>query len=728
MKKIISTVFALIVAVSTVSLTAHAASSFNSPGAMPTVTVTNATTNPCSSGPINGCWQTSATAVPGDVLAVHIYYKNTSNEPAYETTLAIQPSRSGTNVSFYGGVASISGPRATGTATATLSEVTTITAINDACWKPTANSACQPVNMSALFGSSGFNIGTVAPGQQGILVARFRVDGTPTNNDQCQIDMFTADDYSIDDGDSTVLRWNTTDCDYVLLSGTSGNLNADGSRTVSPGSTTTYTLRAYDSNGNLEDTDTLTVSVNDQNDQCEIDSFDADDYSIDEGDSVELSWETTDCDYVTLTDVSGNLNPDDDRTVSPSNTRTYTLRAYDDNGNLDDTDTLTVDVDEENQNETCDIDSFSASPSTITRGSSTTLRWYTNGDVDYVTVSGLSGDRSEDGSVTVSPYSTTTYTLRAYCNNGDTETDTETVYVNTAEVSTAPQAITTVAIVLGGTQARLNGIAVPNTTTSGTTAWFEWGTSGAFGNRTNAQSMTSGTNSQYYSDLISGLVPGGRYYYRAAVQNQYGTAYGDTVTFQTTRTTTTTVPVVQPPVRNVVVSQSAPSLLELSVESNYDRMCINGNIDYTITYKNISGQTLEKTVLRFTHPKEITYMMSSKGNYEVVDRTMTIDLGSVAPGETGTVTVHARINDTAIRGNLAVATATVVYTNAKTNGQEDAIAYSLITVSDDCPNLLGASAFGFGTFLPNTLIGWLLLILVILALIVLARNIYRKKE
>jgi hypothetical protein len=728
MKKIISTALALIVAVSTVSMTAHAASSFNNPGAMPTMTVTNATTNPCSAGPINGCWQTSATAVPGDVLAVHIYYKNTSNEPAYETTLAIQPSRNGTNVSFYGGVASISGPRATGTATATLSQTTTITAINDACWKPTASSACQPVNMSALFGTSGFNIGTVAPGQQGILVARFRVDGTPTNTDQCQIDTFDADDYLIDDGDSTVLRWNTTDCDYVLLSSVSGNQSADGSRTVSPGSTTTYTLRAYDNNGNLDDTDTLTVSVNDQNDQCEIDSFDADDYSIDEGDSVELSWETTDCDYVTLTDVSGNLNADDDRTVSPSNTRTYTLRAYDDNGNLDDTDTLTIDVDEEQQNQTCDIDSFSASPSTITRGSSTTLRWYTTGDVDYVTVSGLSGNRSEDGSVTVSPYTTTTYTLRAYCNNGDTETDTETVYVNSAEVSTAPQAITTVATVLGGTQARLNGIAVPNTTTSSTTAWFEWGTSGAFGNRTNAQSMTSGTNSQYYSDLISGLTPGGRYYYRAAVQNQYGTAYGDTVTFQTTRTTTTTVPVVQPPVRNVVVSQSAPSPLELRVESNYDRMCINGNIDYTITYKNISGQTLEKTVLRFTHPKEITYMMSSKGNYEVVDRTMTIDLGSVAPGETGTITVHARINDAAIRGNLAVATATVVYTNAKTNGQEDAIAYSLITVSDECPNLLGASVFGFGSFLPNTLIGWLLLILVILALIVLARNIYRKKE
>jgi hypothetical protein len=86
------------------------------------------------------------------------------------------------------------------------------------------------------------------------------------------------------------------------------------------------------------------------------------------------------------------------------------------------------------------------------------------------------------------------------------------------------------------------------------------------------------------------------------------------------------------------------------------------------------------------------------------------------------------VNETAVRGNLTVATATVVYTNTVSRAQEDATAYSLITVSDDCPNLLGASVAGFGSFLPNTLLEWLLLILVILALIVLGRHMYKKKE
>ncbi len=656
MKKFITNMLVAVLGIALFAPVAFAGGFNDGPQDLPTVRVVNQTQNPCSGGPGASCWNTSVNARPGDTISVAIYYHNTTNQTAPNVSIGLGPKNGSASSShtLRGGVAVNGMVVAEGSASVLLSSSQTLTFIPGSVrWYPS-----QTINTphtllaseNSLFTTSGLPIGDIAPGwsMQGSVVASFKV----SQND-------------------------TTPSDR----------------------------------------------------QCYINSFDADDYSIDDGDSARLSWDTTDCDYVTLTDVSGNLDPNDSRTVWPSNTRTYTLRAYDFNGNLDDTDTLTITVDDNNNNDTCDIDSFSASPSTITRGNSATLRWYTSGDVDYVTISGLSGDRSDDGSVTVSPYSTTTYTLRAYCANGNTRTDSETVYVNNTDTSSAPQAITTVATVLGGTQARLNGIAVANTTNY-TTAWFEWGVSGTFGNRTNAQSITSGSTSQYMSELIGGLVPGVRYYYRTVVQNQNGTAYGDTVAFQTIKSSspvivTPSAPVVQ---SNVVVAQSAPSLLELRVESTYDRMCVNGQIDYTITYKNISSQTLDNAVLRFTHPKEITYLTASRGNYEVVDRTMTIALGSVAPGETGMITIRARVNDTAVTGNLTVATASVVYTNTKTKAQEDAIAYSLITVSNDCPNLLGASTFGFGSFLPNTLLGWLLLILVILALIVLARNIYRKKE
>lgn len=418
----------------------------------------------------------------------------------------------------------------------------------------------------------------------------------------------------------------------------------------------------------------------------------------------------------------------------------------------------------------CIIDSFYASPTTVASGGYTTLYWNTT-NCDTVTIDWVT--YPVDGSGSFGPlYSGKNYELRATrsamtqtrniyvgvtqvnptyaCNDGyDNDSDGRTDYpsdsgcygptdndeYNQVITNTQPQAITTVVSSLTQTSARLNGIAIPNSTYP-TTAWFEWGTSGAFGSRTSTQSVPSNNTSTYISDTISGLTGGAVYYYRTVVQNQNGTAYGEPVRFQAIRTTT----IVTNPTRvitrvvtnrDVVVANSAPSLLELRVENIYDRMCVGGEMDYTVTYRNISSQTLQNAVLRINHPKELTFINSSRGDYEVVDRTVTIALGDVAPGQQGVVQVRARVNSEAITGNLAVTTATVVYTNTSTRAQEDAIAYSLITVSADCPNtgnVLGASAFGLGSFFPTTLVGWLLLILIILALIVIGRQLYKKRE
>src|ERR1019366_3946373 len=103
---------------------------------------------------------------------------------ANNVMLGVSPSRSGTLVTFTGGVAATNAPRATGTATVTLSQVETITSESQsgpyqADWYPSANSSPQPVNTDQLFGN-GFPIGSMAPGAQGVLVVRFIVNGTPT--------------------------------------------------------------------------------------------------------------------------------------------------------------------------------------------------------------------------------------------------------------------------------------------------------------------------------------------------------------------------------------------------------------------------------------------------------------------------------------------------------------------------------------------------------------------
>jgi hypothetical protein len=358
------------------------------------------------------------------------------------------------------------------------------------------------------------------------------------------------------------------------------------------------------------------------------------------------------------------------------------------------------------------------------------------------------GNQNASGSMSISPYTSTTYTLTlngGNCSGNGTQSQSLTVNVTQPYYNNGggtyyaqPQALTTVASVLNSYSAVLNGIAVPNMNYGSTSAWFEYGSTTGLGNRTSAQVVTA-NGSNPYSTNISGLVPGATYYYRAVVQNQNGTAYGSIVPFTTPSasvlsTTTHVAPtrvIVQTrtvTTNNGLVAKSQPSLFKLEVDSSYDHMCIGGNIDYTVNYQNISGQDLQNSILRITFPGELTYASSSQGSYDVTDRTLTISLGTVQAGEQGSVTVHAQVNDQAVQGKLAVITATMVYTNPATLAQEQAIAYSLITISNDCPSVLGASVFGFGSFLPQTLLAWLLLILVILALIVLARALSRRND
>jgi len=79
------------------------------------------------------------------------------------------------------------------------------------------------------------------------------------------------------------------------------------------------------------------------------------------------------------------------------------------------------------------IDSFSASPSTITQGSSATLSWNTT-NATTVTIDQSIGGVSGDGSRSVSPSTTTTYTLTANGDGGPV-TQSVTVTVNVPQVS-----------------------------------------------------------------------------------------------------------------------------------------------------------------------------------------------------------------------------------------------------------------------------------------------------
>jgi len=608
MKKIIISAFAFALTVF-LSSSNVSAQTFNNPGEIPVVTITNASLRPCSGVVTNGCWKQSETAAPGEVIAVQIYYKNTSNTTAQNVSLYLSPKTTGTAVSvnYFGGVGNSVTNKATGNASLTLSSPATVTYMPGSArfYSGTSMSALT-VDENELFSNNGALIGSVTPGSQGVVVVNFQVGQSQVVNPQ-----------------------------------------------------TTYQC----------------------NDGIDNDSDGRTDYAGG--------------------DLSCTSNTDN------------TENTYDTPTN------------------SCDANLYSsASSSYINSGGSVTLSWNTSGLSSLNIYPNVGSIANNSGSTIVYPTVSTVYTLSGYgC--GNTYSRTVNVYVNATNPNpntNLPQAVTTVATILSTTQARLNGIAVPNTTYGNATAWFEWGASGYMGNKTNTQTVNSSSAANTnISDVVGSLVPGTWYYYRTVVQNQNGIAYGDIQRFNTQPTTTTTT-ISKPNIVVVNTSKSQASLLELKIENSYDNACLNEYVDYTISYTNISKQNLKDTVLRFTNPKEVTYINNNtRGKYDVVDRTLTIDLGDLSAGENGQIIVRGRINSSAIENSLSVATATIVYTNTITKAQEDAMAYSLITLDNDCPNLLGASTVGFWSFLPNTLLEWLLLILVILGLIVLGRNLYTKK-
>ena len=140
-----------------------------------------------------------------------------------------------------------------------------------------------------------------------------------------------------------------------------------------------------------------------------VTSFSAAPTSIDSGSSATLSWATSGASSVaitpgtfTSTSASGSTN------VSPAATTTYTLTATNAAGSTTSTTTVTV-----NAASKPVISSFTANPTVITAGSSSTLSWATNGATSIAVTPGTFTSTSASGSTRVSPTATTTYTLTA---------------------------------------------------------------------------------------------------------------------------------------------------------------------------------------------------------------------------------------------------------------------------------------------------------------------------
>ncbi len=621
-----------------------------------------------SNGIVSPCWpNTSITANPGDWVNIRIYYHNSSDQTgtpvtATNTKVSLSGSLGSSNShTFSGNITSNQGNLNLGSVSVNIADGSSqsLTFIS-ANWTPDQGAGGTSQSGSGIMGS-GFTLGSIAPGfaHQGSVVVSLKVSSTAVHSN-CTINSFTASPNGINQGDSSNLSWSTSNCNTASITSL-GSVNVNDSRNVSPSSTTTYILNASDSSIGSVVTRSVIVTVNNyQPSNCTISNFYASPTTINSGNSSTLYWNTNNCSSVTISNLGYNVPTSsyNGQTIYPQNTTTYTLNAYDNNGNLDSTMQTTVNVINQNTNcgynsfwngsycqvnnyNSCTISNFTASPTVISSGGSSTLNWNTNG-CSSVTISNLGYNVPTSGNQVIYPTYTTNYILTAYGNGGGQQSQSVTVSINNYGVCPA----------------------------------------GTFWN---------------VNHCATAIIPVAPVVYTNPVHN--------TVIQNTT-----------------VVNANSPIMLK--IEDRFQNINRGDNVEYTITYQNLQRATIKGAILQVVIPKGVTFSNTSRGTYSDDTKTVSVPLEDLVKGVTGTVYVEAKADSFSSVSGQIVTNAVIIYTD---NGgaQENAMAYVLNDLGSN--SSLGAAAL-FSGIASLGLLGILLLILIILLIVYLVRRNSNKRE
>ena len=231
----------------------------------------------------------------------------------------------------------------------------------------------------------------------------------------------------IDEGERTTLRWSTRYAETVSISDL-GTVDRSGSRTLTPNSDRTYALVATGPGGTVFCSEQVVVEHPHPVDKdVSCDAFTVSDSRVEKGDTVTLTWRTTDADDVDIDHGVGDVAEDGSKRVKIDRDTTFTLTAR--NGSETDTCKVEVEIEEEEEEKDVSCDAFTVSDSRVEKGDKLTLTWRTTG-ADDVSINNGVGDVADDGNKKVTINRDTTFTLTA--RNGS-ETDTCKVEVEIEE-------------------------------------------------------------------------------------------------------------------------------------------------------------------------------------------------------------------------------------------------------------------------------------------------------
>jgi hypothetical protein len=221
-------------------------------------------------------------------------------------------------------------------------------------------------------------------------------------------------------GGLTLLAWNTTNANGVDISPLVGRTTADGERSVTIATTTTFTLNAFGANNQttsctvVATPQTNTPNTNPLTCQNNV-TLTSNAASIERGTNATLTWSTTGVTSVSFNQGVTATGLNGSTVVTPSQTTTYTLTANSATSSV--SCPVSIAVTEPNTPTpnplTCQNNvTFTTSAASIERGNSAVLTWSTTGvtSVSFnqgITATGLSGSTS------VTPNQNTQYSLTA---------------------------------------------------------------------------------------------------------------------------------------------------------------------------------------------------------------------------------------------------------------------------------------------------------------------------
>ena len=231
-----------------------------------------------------------------------------------------------------------------------------------------------------------------------------------------------------------------------------GKVSADGLYTAPGAGGTAHVVAASQVDPTKTATAVVTVLPGPQ-----IASFSAAPATVAPGQASTLSWSAANATSLAIDNGVGDVTAAASSSVSPAATTTYKLTATG-AGGLTATKTVTVTV---STAPPPTISSFSATPSAIAAGGSSTLAWSVSGAASLAIDNGVGVVTGTGKSVT--PAATTTYTLTATSAAGATATRLVTVTVNPAPAKPVISQF----------------VAVPGVITSGGSSTLSWTVSGA---------------------------------------------------------------------------------------------------------------------------------------------------------------------------------------------------------------------------------------------------------